>query len=66
MLSRRTKRKILAGEYVDLDTILTEVTTNMEESPWQQKPRYPVQSAGMSATSARDFTLGLHTQLQSY
>ena len=29
MLSRRTKRKILAGEDVDFDTILTEVTTNM-------------------------------------
>ena len=28
MLSRRTKRKILAGEYVCFDTILTEVTTN--------------------------------------
>ena len=66
MLSRRTKRKILAGEYVDFDTILTKVTTNMKGSPWQRKPWYPVQSAGMSATSARDFRLGLHTQLQSY
>ena len=28
MLSRRTKRKILADEYVEFYTILTEVTTN--------------------------------------
>ena len=35
MLSRRTKRKILAGEYVDFDTILTKVTTNIVGSPWQ-------------------------------
>ena len=28
MLSRRTKRKILAGEYVDFDIILTDVMTN--------------------------------------
>ena len=35
MLSRRTKRKILAGEYDDFDTILTEVPTNIAGSPWQ-------------------------------
>ena len=35
MLSRRTKRKILAGEYDDFDTILTEVPTNKAGSPWQ-------------------------------
>ena len=35
MLSRRTKRKILAGEYDDFDTILTEVPTNIARSPWQ-------------------------------
>ena len=35
MLSRWTKRKILAGEYDDFDTILTEVPTNKAGSPWQ-------------------------------
>ena len=37
MLSRRTKRKIIAGEYVDFDTTLTEVTTNTGESPMAMK-----------------------------
>ena len=36
MLSRRTKRKILAGEYVDFDTIL-EVTTNTGGTPMAMK-----------------------------
>ena len=37
MLFRRTKRKILAGEYVDFDTILTEVTTNKGGVPMAMK-----------------------------
>ena len=31
MLSRTTKRKTLAGDYVDFDVIRTEVTTNTGE-----------------------------------
>ena len=37
MLSRRTKRKTLAGDYVDFDVILTEVTTNTGEVPLATK-----------------------------
>ena len=37
MLSRRTKRKILAGDYVDSDVILTEVTTNTGGVPMATK-----------------------------
>ena len=37
MLSRRTKKKILAGEYVDFDIILTDVMTNTGGDPMATK-----------------------------
>ena len=66
MVPRSTKRKILAGEYVDFDTILTEVTSNTGGVPMATKTSV----SGPKRRHVRDIGswlgLGLHTRLQSY
>ena len=57
---------MLAGEYVNFDTIITKVTTNKDGVPMATKVSVFGSNADMPATSVRRFRLGLHTQLQSY
>ena len=55
MLSRRTKRKILASDYVDFDVILTEVTTNTGGVPMAMKASV----SGPKCRNVRDIGLWL-------